>query len=105
MADLPRDDTRRANIGIYENLMEDAAMLADIFIGNQIEEEFDEGGEYVPFLQLLADFHFNPENRRLYSELKHKINFIKKSVQDLSTQIDSNHRKASHLYHKGRSIK
>jgi hypothetical protein len=98
MSTKPRDDKLRANIGMYEELMEDAEKLADIFIGNQILEEFEDSGEYRPFLRLLAEFHFSPENQRIYEELRAKMNYIKKCVLDLSTQIDENHKKALFIY-------
>lgn len=93
-----RDDKLRASIDIYENLMEDVAALADILIGNSTPADFKGTGEYSPFLRLVADFHFSPENATLYRELKSRLNEIKKCFQDLSIQIDTNHRKALFIY-------
>jgi len=95
-----RDDELQESIGIYQNLMEDMADLANIFIGNETLDDFNEGGDYEPLLKMVAEFHFNPENARLYTDLKHRINLIKKKVLDLSTQIDSNHKKALFIYRK-----
>jgi len=93
-----RDDKLRAEIGIYEGLMDDVAALADIFIGNETIEDFNRAGEYVPFLRLVAEFHFDPGNERLHKELSRRINLIKKNLLDLSIQIDTNHRKAKFIY-------
>lgn len=95
---MMRDDKLRAEMGIYENLMEDAQALADIFIGNETLFEFDEGGDHVPFLKLLAEFHFMPENDKIYKELKHRVDLLKKLVLNLSTNIDANYKKGKFLY-------
>jgi len=85
---------------MYEDLMEDAQELADIFIGNDTLFNYTEGGDHQPFLKLLAEFHFSPENDRIYSELHHMVSEIKKKVLNLSTQIDNNHKKGKFIYRK-----
>ena len=95
---MPRDDKLREEMGIYEKLMDDAGDLANIFIGNETMFDYSEGGDFVPFLKLLAEFHFSPENDRIYTELKHRVNLIKKLVLDLSTNIDANYKKGKFLY-------
>ena len=57
MSKRKRDDKLQASVGIYQDLMEDFAKLADIFIGNETIEDFNEAGEYIPLLRLVADFH------------------------------------------------
>ena len=93
-----RDDKKREEIGIYERLMEDAEELANIFIGNDTLFDYGEGGDFQPFLKLLAEFHFSPENDRLYTELKHRINLIEKKVLDLRTRVTANYTKGKFLY-------
>ena len=100
-----RDDKLQENIGIYQGLMEDVAILADIFIGNQTIEEMNEAGEYYPLLRMVADFHFAPENSRVYGELIDRIKFIEKKVYDLRAHIDSNHKKAKFIYRDARNSK
>jgi len=99
MSKLP-DSKLRAEIGIYEDLMEDFGELADIFIGNVTMDETTEAGEYQPFLKLLAEFHFNPENERLYKDVISKINFIEEKLLKLRGQIDSNFTKGKFISRK-----
>jgi len=93
-----RDDKLRAEISIYKTLMEDVGELADIFIGNEVLAEFIDSGEYQPFIMQISEFHFSPENEKLYTELISKIKMIEKKVYDLRHHIDSNHKKAQFIY-------
>ena len=95
------DQQKRADIGIYENLMEDFREMANIFIGNETLDEFTEGAVYQPMMHVVADFHFSPENDRVYSELLSKINLIEKKLLKLRVFIDANHAKGKFLYPKG----
>jgi hypothetical protein len=95
-----RDDKLRENIGIYEGLMDDAGVLADIFIGNETIEEFNSAGEYEPLLRMIAEFHFDPGNTTLYNALIKKIKFTEKKVYDLRAHVDSNYKKAKFIYMK-----
>jgi len=95
-----REDNLRDSAGIYEGLMDDVQALANIFIGNEEHAEFEMDGDYVPFLKLVAQYHFEPENATLYNKLSRKLNLVEKLLLDLRQQIDDNHKKALHLYRK-----
>ena len=93
-----RDDKLRQELGIYENLMDDMAMLADIFIGNETIEEFTQGGEYEPLLKLMAEIHFSPENKRVYSLILFRIKFIEKKLLEIRGNLERNFQKAKFIY-------
>ncbi len=95
-----RDDKLRENIGMYENLLEDVGIIADMLIGNDGMDDYEASGEYNPFLMLLSEFHFSPENDRITKELLNRLKFIEKKVYNLRVQIDNNHKKAKFLYGK-----
>ena len=97
---MTRDEKLRADIGMHENLMEDFAALADILIGNETPDDFTDDGDYQPLLMLISEFHFSPENDRIYSEVKNRINLLKEKVLKLSTQVDANHKKGKFIYRK-----
>ena len=93
-----RDDRRRAEAGINENLMDDVQAIANIFIGNEDPVEFEDNGDYTPFLKLVAEYHYEPENARIYYELMNKIKLVQKLILDLRVNVEENHKKARHLY-------
>lgn len=95
---MKRKETKREEIGIYEDLMDDVQDLANIFIGNESLNDYTEGGDFQPFLRLIAELHFSPENTRLYTEAIHQIKIIEKKVLDLRAHVVANYKKGKFIY-------
>ena len=88
----------REDIRMYENLMEDVAAMADMLIGNETIDDYGSGGDYQPFVELVAEFHFNPENDRLYNDLMRRIKVIEKNLAKFRERVTQNHQKGKFIY-------
>ena len=97
---MKKDSKLRADIGIYEKLMEDVEILANMFIGNQSPVDFTSGGEYVPFVQLVAAFHFDPDKDYIYNDLMDRVELIEKMFLKFKSNIQHNHKKAKFISRK-----
>lgn len=91
--DRVRDDKLREEVGIYEHLMDDISDLVDMLIGNDTLLDYTDAGEYIPFVEMVAQFHFDPDNQRLYKDLMRRIKMIEKNLLKFRERVEQNHSK------------